>query len=686
VTFDGSFGGVKGIWRRDLATDAVVQVVGGDAQLPSVSEDGRYVSFTTNEGGRLSEITNGLPDPPHATNEAPNVYVRDMSKSPTEAGAFLVASAPSGSESPLTYNTNGYPVEQFGSVASGRSAISADGRYVAFVTTAVSDLTDPQTPSEPKTPAREVAIRDLLAKQTKLVSVEYDPATGKPKKNASGGDEPVATTNVGTVTYGAVYGTTQFPALTEGQALSQGASISADGSTVAWLGQEVDRQAAVLSGELGSGPNPTEYSEPLWRRIAGGSQEPTRRITGGSDPAGPGCAASGESQPSRPPTLADPCQGPFEPLSQAGLFGIRPKGGDYLPRLSADGLTVAFLASAHYLAGGEEFTATGENGDLYVVNMRDGLTRVQALRRLTEVASGNQSEPGAVAPIEDLAVSPDGTEVAFSALRTVFPLGSPAYVSAPAAKPGIQELYSVDLANDTLTRVTRGFAGEQSQLPAGAQGVTTEGPAGSPAFSSDGNTLAFSSTAANLVYGDGNNASDVFVVKRKSFAAEAGQQYISPPPQTLTPEPAWLLSATARSRRDGSLVLEVEAPGPGSLTVGAESAVRMGAARSASRGRRRAHRARGRAVTGTVVTRQVAGATRSVSAEGLVTLPITLAPAYSALAAERGGLSASVSVAFTAPGHKVLRQSIEATFLRTVHPARRSRRAPAPAGRRGARR
>src|SRR5271168_4988442 len=49
VAFVGSYGGVPGIWRRDLITGVIQQVAPGDATLPSVSREGRYVSFTTNE-------------------------------------------------------------------------------------------------------------------------------------------------------------------------------------------------------------------------------------------------------------------------------------------------------------------------------------------------------------------------------------------------------------------------------------------------------------------------------------------------------------------------------------------------------------------------------------------------------------------------------------------------------------
>ncbi len=50
----------------------------------------------------------------------------------------------------------------------------------------------------------------------------------------------------------------------------------------------------------------------------------------------------------------------------------------------------------------------------------------------------------------------------------------------------------------------------------------------------------------------------------------------------------------------------------------------------------------------------------------MTTLTLTLAPRYAALARTRGGLSATVTVTFTAPGHTTLRESIPVTFLRTV--------------------
>jgi len=687
VAFDGSFGGVKGVWRRDLLTGAIEQVAGGDAELPSISEDGRYISFTTNEGASLPAITNGRANAPQVG--APNVYVRDMSLGPEEKQAFAVASAPSGSTTALAYQPGAGQLERsYGSVASGRSAMSADGRYVAFVTTALSNLVRyPQEEKseeekgeipKPHTPAGQVAVRDLRTDETKLVSVEYENGAT---------DRPVSTTE-GSTTYGAVYrAEVAFPT-TGPAALSEGASISADGSTVAWMGQEIYKQAPVLGGQETS----PEYAEPLWRRIGAGAQEPTRRITGGADPASPACASSGETALTAPATLADPCQGPFEAaLRQAGEGGpgvyAAPSEADFLPRLSENGLVVAFLASQRPVGSGEEFINAAQSDDLYVVDMADGLTRVQALRRLTELASGNANVGGGFAALADLGVSPDGSEIAFSTLRTSFPLGAPAYVSAPAAKPEMEELYDVDLANDTLTRVTHGYQGEAQQSePSGALRAQME--AGSPSFSADGNTLTFSSAAANLAYGEGNKANSVFVVSRKRFAAEAVQQYVSPAPESPNTQPGWLLSVSARSRRDGSVLLEVQTPGAGRLSASAESAVRVTVARShaSRRGGRRSRSARQRTATKRTATsianRLVARAAKAAGGEGLVTLVLSLASSYGALASEHGGLFGTVSLAFAAPGHAVLRERVPVTFLRTVHPAHTSKRRASRARRR----
>ncbi len=698
VAFDGSVGGVRGVWRRDLAMGTIEQVAGGDAEMPSISETGQYVSFTTNEGASLAAITDGRPHEAPAQ-EAVNVYRRDMGASPSDEGAFAVVSAPSGSTEPLRYTSAVGAGTKVGASAAGRSAISADGNEVAFVTTAPSDLVRypkleeeeaalGKTPS-PHTPALQVAVRYLDSDTTVLVSRCYfhcEDAAGE------GAAEPV----VGREALGAVYPgkTPEFPAVPESGEWP-GASISADGSTVAWMGEDVGEQGPTLAAE---NLEPL-YTEPLWRRIAPGSETPTERVTGGSDPESPACVASGESSVPNSPSPSDPCGGPFVKQtagvsSAAGIWGHGPDIGDFIPQLSADGVEVAFLSQEGLVSGGYGVGGRGESGqesDLYVADMRPGLTRDQALTPLTEIGPEGVAFS---APIADFAISPDGRQVAFATARTQFPLATPAPVSEPAPEPGLPELFDADLADGTLTRVTHGFLGGASEEPHTTNPLEEDqyGPkpegigALSPSFSSNGAELAFSSTADNLVYGDGNtppvetisavpdDGSDAFLVERETFASQTASQSIGPAPATAA-QPSWRLGVSAVTRADGSVLLYVRTPGAGALSAGAHGAVVIGSVRSSRPAR---HRSRGTAAGGhaarSVAERTVAATTvrvRSTAGEP-VTLVLRLKRPYAALAAQRDGLSASVNVVFSSPGRPTLRGSIEVRFLRKSAPVRRS--------------
>lgn len=649
VAFDGVFGGKRGVFRRDLETGEIAIVAEGDGVLPSISTEGRYVSFTTT--ARLDEEND--------TNKAPDVYVRDMSipssapcgphwEQEGEQCPFKLASAVNGSSRGLGYE---YPASEyaselpfnethFGAYASGRSALSADGGEVVFVTTAVSDLDGPEGPPLPR---MQVLVRHLESKRTELISTTY--------RGGSQTEEPVVG-ETGAVFVGSPNEPLPFPSS------YGGASISADGSTVAWMGADIGEQAPFLPREGFGG----DYTEPLWRRVEEPGA-PTRRVTGGSDPLAPACVASAEQVLPEPPNLADPCQGPFE--TAGGLFGALPglwtgsTEWDYVPQLSSDGDTVAFLATARFIASGEELRSAETSDDLYVANMQNGLTRVQATRRLTELAGGGLNDPGRIAPIVDLGVSPEGTQIAFASARTVFPLGSPSFVSPPAPTADLIELYDVDLASDTLTRVTQGYEGQRTEIPSG-RSLT-----GSPSFSTNGLQLAFSSVDDNLVYGDGNQADDAFVVPRISFTAQPTPQEISPAPPNPTPTPSWRLSVTAAGRSNGSVLLYVDVPAGGSLTAGARGSVPVPAHPSSTHARRASRS--GHSSAAKVRSASVAARRATAHQAGLTVLTLTLASSYLHLAEASNGLYTTVTVDFSAPGHPSLKVTIPVTFHRAVH-------------------
>jgi hypothetical protein len=707
VAFDGSYAGRTGVWRRNLENEEIAPVAVGapgatagecqaspsgapspcDAVLPSISANGQYVSFTT-----------AAPLAPHEdVNDQPDVYVRNMDVQGTESNAesaacvtseeeasseltqrcpFTLVSAVDGKDEGLSYGAEAGR----GSLAEGRSAISANGQKVAFVTSAASNLAGPGTP------AMQVAVRDLATSETELVSTRYDPETGQ----AIPGD-PVSGEE-GEKRYGGAYdlgAPPRFPIVPGGHTLTQpvGASISADGSTVAWLGADIGEQARALSGERFI----PAYAEPLWRRIEEGPHTPTRRITGGSDPEDPACAASGEQTLPETASASDPCQGPFvtNPLNaEEDIWGEGESVSDFVPQLSADGYQVAFLSSAPLLSLGNDFGLGDKprHADVYVADMQPGLSRTQALRPLTELASGDEKDQATNAPVVDLAISPDGTQVAFTTRRTEFLLAAPAFVSPPAAIPGLDEVLVADLTDETLTRVTQGFEGGASAHPHPGS-LSDEDPyeipddgALSPSFSEDGNTLAFSSTASNLVYGDGNtpagtgegtfDGADTFVVTREVFAPTPTPQEISSPPPPPTPSGvSWMMGASALSLPNGTVRVYVSVPGRGALNARAQDSVlvrRVHLARRARKGRRTPGRsAASRRAGEMLVERSVATAAKRAEAEEGELVTLTLRPSSSlrALAFKHGGLSATLTITFTAAGHVALHQSLDVSFV-----------------------
>ncbi len=669
VVFDGSIAGVHGVWRRSTAPGATFEeVAGGDATLPSVSADGRYVSFTTNEGASLPALTDGGIHEVGVAQEAPSVYVRDMAIAAGEPGAFTLVSAKDHSTESLTYEFPGAAESELeadarerGAVAAGRSAITADGRTVVFVTTAQSDLAGPETPP------MQVAVRHLDTDETELVSARFDPATGRPAVNGeTGALEPVPAEEG---RFGAVWSNGQIPTFTlSGGTIARpylppelpGAAISADGSAVGWYGGQISEQARTLSGEQ----LVKQYAEPLWRRIANGPGEPTRRVTGGSDPESPSCLEHPEAELPSPPQPGDPCQGPFA-VQRTGAVGLWNGGApsDYVPRLSANGNYVAFLASAPLTSEGEAFGIGGDefNSDVYREDMTSP-DRSSGLRRLSEYASGDVRHDPTNADVRDLAISPDGRQIAFTTRRTVFPLGAPAFVSTQAAVPGLVELYDADLGDETLTRVTSGYEhglAEHPEIESGNEDRYTRQGDGSlsPSFDASGTLLSFSSTASNLVFGDGNSppnaqlnkvdGSDVFLVPRIVFNDEPTPQSISPAPGNPSPEPPWRMDVSASSLASGAVQIKAKVPAAGLLAASAASTVPAKSARAHGGSRRTVAKA----------------ATAAHGATSTVALKLQLGGRYRGLAFRAGGLASKVTVTFSSQGHPTLRKTLTIRFV-----------------------
>lgn len=579
---DAEFGPIR------LASRSAAQQA-GEGAAPSISADGRYIAFTT--GASLAPL-----DDPQASSK--DVYVADMSSLPP---IYALASARDGSLEGLTYGGSG------GSEATGRVALSADGRKVVFFTTAASNLTG--DPSKTETPAGQVVLRDLTTDTTTLVSAERDPGSGAMT------DRPVP-----------------GGALIEKAGLSlRGASLSADGTTVAWLGAHLPAQVPLSAaeaktiGELdGAGVFP--YDEPLWRRVGADPSAPTRRVVAGDGAADPfpdmtnkGEAINGAS----------------------GWLGVANVDG--VPQLSADGQTVALI--------GNPTEAT----NVFLVDMGAGLSRRAALRQLTREVPISASEGAAGinslkniplnGHIFDLAISADGRRIAFVTARQRFPLAPPNLIGSVPSTVGAAELYLLNREGETLERVTHGIGGTgEASLPASLPTLNVTAGAGATSPSFGGSSIAFASTASNLVGGDGNEASDAFTVEDDEAPRVAGGTSISAPPPARR-RPSWRLRLHAFSLPSGAVRLVAVVPAGGGLHAGVAAALGVD-----SRPRR----------LDRVGARPPGG--------GPVALRLELPVRLRRLAHSREGLYAVARVSFHRRGRRTLRGQLQVRFH--AHPAK----------------
>jgi hypothetical protein len=680
VAFTGSVASQPGVYLKSLDTNTLEPVIEGPgAGSPSISAEGRYVSFTTDEDPVNGEKT-----------ACEGVYVRDMTKHVetragkrvVEAGAYTLASAANGSAASLTYATPtaGQPC---GAAAAAKVSLSGDGRMVAFTTLNASSLTGactttPPTPpsTEPlstcPTPPDQVVVRNLDTQATTLVSVARTSLGGEPQPVPYGA-ALTGTPLSGNIGLGSLH--VDLPVS------DSTAAISADGSTVAWMGVNIPEQAQVNQDP------PTEghldgYAEPLWRRIAEGPMAPIRRVLAGDDPSTPACPpeCSGgldlewdtQAISAQEYTGAAPEFGSFtSKAALGGGFGADDGFYDALdavtPQLSENGLTVALLSTqpayGHLPSFGVFPESTPPPANAFVVNMTPGLTREQAITRLTEWASLNFKEPGQAGEVTGIAISSDGSRVAFTTQRIVFPLAPPALITPPVSQDKAVQVYEANLRAGTLALVTMGY----NDQPA-------EESVNSVTLSGDGKTLALASGATNLAYGVVNDGSDVFSTREIDSAPVAGEQFVTPLPLGPALLPSRSISATATpAPGGGALLVDVSVPGAGRLSASASAAVPItitaaGSHKHSTTHRgiqhgRRASTARAHRLT-RIVTRKVAHASALATEPRVIQLRLTPASRYRSLLNVKGGLFATIVVTFTAAGHPSLSQTLQASFPR----------------------
>lgn len=568
-----------GIFRRDLGSGALELVADGDlydentpndierlgAHAPSISADGRYVAFYTNQQLVPADV-----------NDAGDVYRRDMTIPIRAPGAYTLVSARDGTDVPATYAApaTARPGRNPGTQTWPGAALSADGNRVVF--SAVEVNSDLPASGSVNTPPDQVLVRDISAKKTQLVTRTVD-ATPQPAGGASGP-----------------------------------AGISADGSTVVWTGTNAAGQTFFFNGE--SAPRFQSYY--LWQRLAGG---PTRRLTGATDPDDPSCSHSSFVSPSE--TATGPCYGPL-----TGAEEDRNGIANVLPALSADGYRAAFLVST----GPRPNDLTPAGLDLWVTDMHPGVSRKAGSRELSrEGLRDSRSSAG----IDGLAMSADGRRIALSTARGSWVLPGITPIGSFRALPNARDVALIDLGDNTVQRVTRGYDGSDTNGGSDAQ----------PSLSGDGTRVAFTSTASNFFFGDANEKSDAFVatLTPEPDAPPPPPPAATPPPEVTeeTPPDAPRISVKARHQRDGTVKLVVRVPGAGLVAASARG--------KPPRARR---------------TTKLASARRHATKPGDVVLRLRLARRYRAALARGTRVRASARVDFSPPSGKPLHRTVRVTF------------------------
>jgi len=172
-------------------------------------------------------------------------------------------------------------------------------------------------------------------------------------------------------------------------------------------------------------------------------------------------------------------------LPAPGLFAIIPNGDSTQPSLSETGTYVAFRSAASNLVAGDS------NGVEDIFYRTPGSQNVlPAIIRASVSSAEVQANGSSANPV----FAGNSQLIAFESLASNLVAGD---------TNDVRDIFVRDRVNGTTTRVSVATGGGQAN-----------GSSSNPAISFDGRYVAFTSTATNLVAGDTNSASDIFLHDR----------------------------------------------------------------------------------------------------------------------------------------------------------------------------
>jgi Tol biopolymer transport system component len=392
--------------------------------------------------------------------------------------------------------------------ASFTPAISADGRYVAFAS-AASTLVSGDTNG-----VEDVFVFDRVNRTTERVSLSgqgeagngdsYDPAisadgryvafTSAASNLTPGDSNDELDIFVRDRDEGATVLASVGPQGAMGDGPSVAPTISADGRVVAF---ESDADSLVAQDENHTGDVfVRDLVAEVTRLVSvGGLGVQTESPSFGAAISADGSSVAFESFSSKlvpddtngalDVFVADVRSGDIDRVSRA-TGGGQANDRSYSPSISADGRMVAFASFADNVVRGDT------NGLLDVfLHRRDQATTT----RLSIGPDGAEGDGLSFAPV----VSADGALVVFSSEATNL---------VPDDSNRTRDVFLASTATGAVSRLSRPGAGSKGQ---------GDGPSLGPVVDASGLIVAFASFATNLVPGDTNGHSDVFMTPGPSF-------------------------------------------------------------------------------------------------------------------------------------------------------------------------
>ncbi|MEG4912606.1 calcium-binding protein [Microcoleus sp. B7-D4] len=333
------------------------------------------------------------------------------------------------------------------SAFSNRPSISADGRFVAFAS-AASDLVPGDTNNN-----GDIFVRDLSTNTTTLVSVSSSGDRG----NSNSFFPSISGDGRFVVFYSDA--TNLVPGDTNNQRDIFVRDLSTNTTTLVSVSSNGDRGNGSSSADFFSGPSISANG-----RFVAFASNASNLVSGDTNNA--------------PDIFVRDLSTNTTTSVSVSSSGDRGNRSSYSPSISADGRFVTFSSAATNLVPGD----TNADNDIFLRDLLTNTTTLVSVSSNGARANGFSSLPS---------ISANGRFVLFE---------SDASNLVPGDTSNSNDIFVRDLSTNTTTLVSVSSSGERGNLPSQFSSI-----------SADGRFVAFGSDARNLVPGDTNNTTDVFV-------------------------------------------------------------------------------------------------------------------------------------------------------------------------------